>query len=395
MEDADADGYGDSSPPAGVTAGSDCNDGNAAVSPGDPEVCDAANIDEDCDGNADDYDTVVSTTTDSVGRYTDADLDGYGTGTIAYYCDPAASGLSATAGDCNDGNAAISPGDPEICDASNTDEDCDGTADDSDTGGATGKTTWYRDADTDTQGTSATTSSACDQPSGYVSNANDCNDSSAYIYQGAPELCDGLNNGCSGGVAASGWSAATSEDGKVSKVTSAGVWSNVSITGTSSAPTTVALDGSTYHVCEGTYYARMSVNANVTPTVQARAASGSTFVLSTGTAVGPTLTVDATTGRSSTRATLSGITIEGGSAGTGTSGSDLGAGIYVATATGTAAPAATHLTMTNVTIRDGIASYGGGLALVGMAGASGTNVTFSDNLAIERGGGVYASGTST
>jgi hypothetical protein len=100
--------------------------------------------------------------------------------------------------DCNDSNAAISPGDPEICDASDTDEDCDGVADDADTS-ATGETTWYADADGDGYGDSSTTQALCNQPSGYVTSATDCDDSANDAYPGGTEVCDdGIDQDCSG-----------------------------------------------------------------------------------------------------------------------------------------------------------------------------------------------------
>jgi hypothetical protein len=51
MKDADGDDYGDDTPPAGVTAGTDCDDDASAVSMGATEVCDG--IDNDCDTDVD------------------------------------------------------------------------------------------------------------------------------------------------------------------------------------------------------------------------------------------------------------------------------------------------------------------------------------------------------
>ncbi|MCB9793294.1 MAG: putative metal-binding motif-containing protein [Alphaproteobacteria bacterium] len=48
MTDADGDGYGSDTPRSGVSAGGDCDDADAATSPGATEVCDLA--DNDCDG---------------------------------------------------------------------------------------------------------------------------------------------------------------------------------------------------------------------------------------------------------------------------------------------------------------------------------------------------------
>ena len=88
--------------------------------------------------------------------------------------------------------SAISPGAQEICDSSNVDEDCDGLADDNDSSVLSStKTTWYKDGDGDGYGLSTSTLSKCDQPSGYVSNSTDCNDSKSAINPGATEICDG------------------------------------------------------------------------------------------------------------------------------------------------------------------------------------------------------------
>ncbi len=178
----------------------DCDDGDASINPEAQEVCDSTNTDEDCDGDINDADASVS---DQSSWYIDADGDGYGsTGSIVASCDQP-SGYLASGGDCDDGDAAINPGATELCDASNTDEDCDGAADDADSS-ATGQSTWYRDADGDSYGTSSTTTAACDQPSGYVSNSSDCNDGCSVCWTGKTESCDGYDNDCDGSTDESG-----------------------------------------------------------------------------------------------------------------------------------------------------------------------------------------------
>ena len=195
--DVDGDSYGSSAftldsctQPAGYVSprnGVDCNDTDADISPGAPEICDAANTDEDCDGRADDFDPGA---TGQTTWYGDTDGDGYGGTTGALACDQP-SGYVAANNDCNDTDPAISPAATEVCDPANTDEDCDGLADDADPG-ATGRTPWYHDVDGDGYGGAATTS-ACDPPSGYLPSSTDCDDSNAAVSPSATEVCDAAN----------------------------------------------------------------------------------------------------------------------------------------------------------------------------------------------------------
>jgi hypothetical protein len=194
--DEDADGWGEDpgenlcAPPAGwVDRGGDCADDDASVHPGVDETCDGA--DEDCDGLVDE-DAV-----DGELFYADYDEDGWGDeDTLRYGCD-GGDGVSTTAGDCDDANAAVNPGASEVCDASDVDEDCDGLADDADPS-ATGETTWYRDADGDGYGTSST-QDACDAPAGHVADTGDCDDGSTTANPGEAEVCeDGEDNDCDG-----------------------------------------------------------------------------------------------------------------------------------------------------------------------------------------------------
>jgi len=244
MKDADSDGYGDSSPPAGVTAGTDCDDDNAATFPGAAEICD--DLDNDCDGSADPYTTF----------YDDDDGDGYGDpDDTADYCE-APSGYVADSTDCDDGDAAINPGAKEVCDEE--DNDCDGTADegvtttwyadddgdsygnasetaeectaprgyvsdgtdcdddeedanpgatevcdeiDNDCDGSVDEgvtTTYYADDDGDGFGDSSDTVGACSEPSGYTSDATDCDDTDSSVSPDGTETCDYVDEDCDG-----------------------------------------------------------------------------------------------------------------------------------------------------------------------------------------------------
>jgi hypothetical protein len=109
----------------------------------------------------------------------DGDADGYGAGTAMDAC-AAPTGYVDNADDCDDIDAAVNPGASEVCDS--IDNDCDSDVDDDDSS-VTGDTTWYRDADSDGYGDYYSSTTACDMPSGYVDNDDDCWDgSSDYTY---------------------------------------------------------------------------------------------------------------------------------------------------------------------------------------------------------------------
>ncbi|MFN7146279.1 MAG: MopE-related protein, partial [Myxococcota bacterium] len=77
------------------------------------------------------------------------------------------------------------------------DDDCDGTVDEA---SAADAPSWYVDADRDGYGNAAISAVQCSAPTGYVSDATDCLDTSAVSYPGADELCDSLDNDCDGTV---------------------------------------------------------------------------------------------------------------------------------------------------------------------------------------------------
>ena len=60
--------------------------------------------------------------------------------------------------------------------------------------------TWYADADTDTYGDVSTTLVICDQPTGYVADATDCDDTNADVNPGATEVCNGIDDDCDGTI---------------------------------------------------------------------------------------------------------------------------------------------------------------------------------------------------
>lgn len=132
----------------------------------------------------------ITDTGEALSCYQDSDGDGYGDASTVGDC--LTSGFVENAGDCDDTDANVNPAAEEICDG--IDNNCDGQIDE----GVT--TTYYEDNDGDGFGNTEVFVDACEAPSGYVPNGNDCDDSSAQTYPGAPEACDGEDNDCDGEI---------------------------------------------------------------------------------------------------------------------------------------------------------------------------------------------------
>lgn len=110
------DGDGDAFP-----ARLDCDDSDPAVHIDAAEVCNGK--DDDCDGLVDDDDEGVS------GQRTGfVDQDGDGWGDEAWSACESPAQSSENGGDCEDGDASVSPGAPESCNGQ--DDDCDEIVDD-------------------------------------------------------------------------------------------------------------------------------------------------------------------------------------------------------------------------------------------------------------------------
>jgi hypothetical protein len=201
-DDDDSDGYGDAGdrvwscllPAGAVAVAGDCDDTDASVSPGDPEVCDG--VDDDCDGLVDDEDPSVDLST-GIEVFADVDADGYGDpGDMLSVCEVPA-GYLEDDGDCDDGDALISPAADEVCDA--VDNDCDGLTDDDD--GDLDLSTadpWYGDGDGDGYGGSSLSALSCVQPAGTAATADDCADADPSIHPGAAESWDCVDQDCDG-----------------------------------------------------------------------------------------------------------------------------------------------------------------------------------------------------
>jgi hypothetical protein len=110
----------------------------------------------------------------------DPDLDGDDDGTTAPE-------------DCDDDNPSVHPGAPETCNG--IDDDCNGVTDD-----VPDAPIFYRDADADGYGNPAASMRACAPPAGYVANAGDCDDTNGLVRPGVTDVCNGVNDDCSGGA---------------------------------------------------------------------------------------------------------------------------------------------------------------------------------------------------
>ncbi|MCO6479939.1 MAG: hypothetical protein J5I94_25100 [Phaeodactylibacter sp.] len=196
--DTDGDGYGNAAaqldtclaaPPDGyVDNVLDCADDDESLNPGAIETCDG--LDNDCNGSIDDGIPLYS-------YFLDQDGDGYGG--LAHIIDTCLvsppAGYADNAQDCNDINATVYPGAPELCDG--LDNDCNGSIDD-----GLAFTSYFFDEDGDGYGNPAISLDTClgAPPDGYVDNGADCNDADLAINPDAEEVLDSLDNNCDGMV---------------------------------------------------------------------------------------------------------------------------------------------------------------------------------------------------
>ena len=227
--DTDGDGYGDpdaavlacSQPTNHVADATDCDDGDSAIHPGADERCNG--FDDDCDGHVDegfpdsdgdgtpdcldeddDGDGVLdgadcaSLDADAWQLLTgclDQDGDGYGAGSIHELCtgESLPAGYVQNADDCDDTDADVHPGAPEVCNS--IDDDCDDLVDDADDD-CSGQPTWYADTDGDGYGDQDAAVLACSQPTNHVPDATDCDDHDPNVHPSAEEVCNRVDDDC-------------------------------------------------------------------------------------------------------------------------------------------------------------------------------------------------------
>jgi MYXO-CTERM domain-containing protein len=188
--DDDGDRYGDattttsacSAPSGYVSSSTDCDDASSSIHPGAAERCNG--VDDDCDGSVDEG---LSST-----WYADDDGDGYGDASATVSACSAPSGYVADHTDCDDSDANVHPGATERCNSA--DDDCDGSVDE-----GVSSSYWYADADGDGYGDAAVSDYTCSPSSGYVDNADDCDDGDASANPAGTEVpYDGLDQDCDG-----------------------------------------------------------------------------------------------------------------------------------------------------------------------------------------------------
>ena len=378
--DDDDDGYGDENssveacdePSGHVDNSDDCDDSDSGRSPDADEYCDE--IDNNCDGHIDE-DTAV----DTVVWYGDADGDGYGTSAaVTTACEQPDDHVD-NADDCLDSDDAINPAADELCD--NVDNDCNGDIDEE---GAIDAPTWYADNDGDTFGDPASSTLACDQPSGHVSNSDDCDDTQSAVNPRGTEICDGVDNDCDGDIDAEGL---VTLDGTTNY-------------GAIGQAVRNATSGGSVMVCDGTYVENVEIDKDIT--LASLNGSGSTTIdgdgagacieISAGVAsvTGFTVTDGSGAGHPEIPSTLVG----GGIMILGTDAvvlddmvflsneADFGAGLF--------GSEGCTLSMSNSTFDLNDAEYSGGAMYLWDCTASFVSVIIEDNFATW-GGGVYTS----
>ncbi|MCB9765604.1 MAG: FG-GAP repeat protein [Alphaproteobacteria bacterium] len=116
--------------------------------------------------------------------FVDSDGDGFGAGSPTSACEQP-EGTSVVDGDCDDADSTVNPDATERC--GGVDDDCDGSVDEEIA--EEDLDAWYADGDGDGFGAGEEVRS-CEQPEGWQSRGDDCDDGDAEVHPHATELCD-------------------------------------------------------------------------------------------------------------------------------------------------------------------------------------------------------------
>jgi hypothetical protein len=161
----------------------DCDDENGSIHPDALEDCN--DIDDDCDGSADNGLTFVD-------YYADNDGDSYGAGAASNLCANPGAAYVTNNTDCDDADGNIYPTAIEICNY--IDDNCDNSIDE----GVT--TTYYADADGDGFGVEESSMDECGLLVGYSELSGDCDDINMDINPSSIEICNTIDDNCDGSV---------------------------------------------------------------------------------------------------------------------------------------------------------------------------------------------------
>jgi hypothetical protein len=213
FSDLDNDGFGDIDSlllacelsSGYVENSTDCNDSDTFINPEAPEYCDG--FDNDCNEIIDDGEAQ-----DAPIWYEDGDEDGFGDiNSSIVACSQPEHHIDNDL-DCDDNNNAVSPDSPELCNGN--DDNCNEEIDED---GAIDGDIFYADTDNDGYGNATSTTSACQQPEGFVNDNTDCDDNDDDTFVGAIEFCNGSDDNCNGEIdenseGGNTWYADTDED---------------------------------------------------------------------------------------------------------------------------------------------------------------------------------------
>jgi len=311
----------------------------------------ATAADDDCSGTDNDVGATGCTT-----FYYDEDGDNFGregdTGRCLCYGE--APWQAYRTGDCDDTDDKVHPEAYEYCSTVGVDDDCDGEPDDA---GAIDTVPFYRDLDGDGYGASIGSVEACTPPSGYVDNADDCDDNDAQVHPGASELCDGIETDCDDATTDVNRATVYTDDTLASVV---GTWTTLQ-TALDATP-----DGGVIVACPGTYTGPVFIDGSLT----LRSLDGAETTIIDAMAAGAAVTVI------SGDVAIEGLTLTGGK------NESFGGGIDAFGHTGS-------LELRDAVLEGNEASFGGGGAFQSSDGYRLTGTTVRDNVATEGGGGLF------